>query len=505
LEQRRGLVLAATLTGQFATGFPVTILSVVLPIIARGYSVSPGLLTWAITGPMLVMAISTPVFGKIGDVFGHRRLFLISLAGSAVLAVITAAAPTAAALIAIRIASQAFGAAAQPSALALIMRVYPPAERGRASGWWSMVGAGAPVVGLVIGGPLAQLLGWRSLFLIQAVLTAVALAMAIPLLPKGQIIQRVKVDYLGAGLLMAGVLGFLFAVNRAPAVGVSPLIVAVFLAGLAAMALFVWRQLRAAHPLIQLSYFRNPGFGLPIAVLFCIFFGYMGGFVISPIYVESGLALSLAATSLVMMSRPIANSLLSPVWVRLPARWNRHGPVLGSLLSVAAMGTFAAGAAAHLVLAFIIGNVLSGLGAGIAQPALTATMINSVSAEDQGAAGGQQFMATQIGAVLGISVLGGIAAGHRVTGNAPAWVLAYLVGGGVAVLAVGLALLLSRHDRQAAAQAHADAEAASLAEAPVREFGHLVSMGGDAGERREHAPTGQPGVPACSSRPAREI
>ena len=230
----------------------------------------------------------------------------------------------------------------------------------------------------------------------------------------------------------------------------------------------------------------------------------MGGFVISPIYVESGLALSLAATSLVMMSRPIANSLLSPVWVRLPDRWNRHGPVLGSLLSVAAMGTFAVGAADHLVLAFILGNVLSGLGAGIAQPALTATMINSVPTEDQGAAGGQQFMATQIGAVLGISVLGGIAASHRVTGDAPAWVLAYLVGGGVAVLAVGLALLLSRHDRRAAAQAHADAEAAGRAEAPVPEFERLVSLVGDAGERREHAPAGQPAVPACSSRPARE-
>jgi MFS family permease len=469
LEQRRGLVLAATLTGQFATGFPVTILSVVLPTIARGYGVSPGLLTWAITGPMLIMAISTPVFGKIGDVFGHRKLFLISLGGSIVLAVITAGAPSAFALIAIRIASQAFGAAAQPSALALIMRVYPPAERGRASGWWSMVGAGAPVIGLVVGGPLAQALGWRSLFLIQAGLTVVALAMAIPLLPKGQLVHRVKIDYLGASLLMTGVLGFLFAVNRAPTVGLSPLIIASFLGGLAAMALFVWRQLRTAYPLIQLSYFRNPSFGLPIAVLFCIFFGYMGGFVISPIYVESGLALSLAATSLVMMSRPIANSLLSPVWVRLPARIGRHGPVVGSALSVVAMGTFALGAAEHLVLAFILGNVLSGLGAGIAQPALTATMINSVPVEDQGAAGGQQVMATQIGAVLGISVLGGIAAGHRVTGSAPAWVLAYVIGGAGAIAAVVLALALARHDRRAPAQADPDAEAAALAEAPFYE------------------------------------
>src|ERR1700759_3073404 len=102
LEHRKGLVLAATLTGQFATGFPVTVLTVVLADIARGYHVSPDLLEWAITGPMLVMAISTPVFGKIGDVFGHRKLFLVSLVGSIVLGLCTAAAPSAPALIAIR-------------------------------------------------------------------------------------------------------------------------------------------------------------------------------------------------------------------------------------------------------------------------------------------------------------------------------------------------------------------------------------------------------------------
>jgi MFS family permease len=458
-QHSRGFVVTATLTGQFAAGFPLTILTVVLPAIAHSYGVSPGLLTWAIIGPMLVMAISTPVFGKIGDIFGHRRLFLISLAGSAVLAVVTAAAPTAAALIAARIVGQAFGAAAQPSALALIMRVYPPAERGRASGWWSMVGGGAPVIGLVIGGPLAQVFGWRALFLVQAGLTVVALAMAIPLLPRGHVTHRVKVDYLGAGLLMAGVLGILFAVNQAPTAGLSALTIAAFLAGLAATALFLWRQLRTPYPLIQLSYYRNPGYGLSIAVMFCIFFGYMGGFVLTPIYVESALALSLWATSLAMISRPIAMSLVAPVWVRLPLAWGRRGPLVGSLLAVAAMAAFAAGAAGHSLAAFIIGNILGGLGLGIAQPALTAMMINSVGVDSQGAAGGQQAMATQIGAVLGISVLTGIAAGHRVTGTAPAYVVAYLVGAALAIGAVLLALLLGRHDRTAATHEHADSEA----------------------------------------------
>jgi MFS family permease len=333
-----------------------------------------------------------------------------------------------------------------------------------------MVGGGAPVIGLVIGGPLAQVLGWRALFLVQAGLTVAALAMAIPLLPKGDVSHRARVDYLGAGLLMAGVLGILFAVNQAPA-GLSALIIAVFLAGLAATALFLWRQLRIAYPLIQLSYYRNPGYGLSIAVMFCIFFGYMGGFVLTPIYVESALALSLWATSLAMISRPIAMSLIAPVWVRLPAAWGRRGPLVGSLLAVGAMGAFAAGAAEHSLAAFIVGNVLGGLGLGISQPALTAMMINSVGTDSQGAAGGQQAMATQIGAVLGISVLTGIAAGHRVTGTAPAYVLAYLVGGAVAICAVLLALVLSRYDRKVAAQEHADA-GALISETPVSDLEH---------------------------------
>lgn len=450
MPQRKRFVVAATLTGLFATGFPVTILTVVLPGIARGYGVSTDFLTWAITGPMLVMATATPVFGKIGDVFGHRRVFLISLAGSAALALLTAAAPTALALIGLRIASQTFGAAAMPSSLALIMRVHEPEDRGRASGWWSMVGAGAPVTGLVAGGPLAEALGWRSVFIVQAVLTFAALAMAIPMLPKGEVVQRVKVDYLGAVLLTAGVLGILFAVNEAPATGVSVLLVVTFLAGVAATVLFVRRQLRIAHPLIDLAFFRNPEFILPIAVLFSIFFGYMGGFVLTPIYIGSALPLSVFAISMVMMCRPIALSLISPIWVRLPAAWASRGPLAGGVLSVGAMGAFALGAADHNIMAFVIGNLLNGLGLGMAQPDLTAKMINAVHEDEQGSAGGQQAMATQIGAVLGISVMSGVAAGHPTSGSAPSYVLAYVIAAAASVAAVLLAVHLSRYERKRA-------------------------------------------------------
>jgi MFS family permease len=438
----RRLVLIATLTGQFATAFPVTLFSVVLAPIAHSYGVAESLLTWAITGPFLVMAVCTPVFGKLGDTYGHRRLFLIGLAGSTVAALATAVAPTAATLIALRIVGQAFGAAAQPTALALIMRVYPVTERAKATGWWAMVGAGAPVIGLVIGGPLAEAFGWRSLFIIQAAITAVSLLLALRTLPRDQETQRTRVDFTGAFLLMAGVLAVLFAVNELPASGVSLLLGLVFAAGVVVLVLFVWRELRITYPLIRMSFFRSPTFSLAIAIPSCLIFGYFGGYLLTPIYLETGLGMSLTVTSLILIFRPVSNSLASPLWVRLPRSWTRRGPLAGSLLSVLAMGAFALGAWEHSLGALVAGLVLGGLGLGVSQPGLTVMLINSVDPEDYGSAAGLQVMFIQIASVLGLSVMGGVAAGRGTSGHAPRYVVAYLIGGVVAIVAIFLAVYL---------------------------------------------------------------
>ena len=136
-------------------------------------------------------------------------------------------------------------------------------------------------------------------------------------------------------------------------------------------------------------------------------------------------------------------SLASPLWVRLPGTWPRRGPVIAGLLSVMAMCVFALGAAEHLVGAFIAGNVLGGLGLGVAQPELTARLISSVRGDDYGSAAGLQAMFTQIASVLGIAVLGGMAAGRGTSGHAPYYVLAYLIGGIVAIVAIFLAVWLN--------------------------------------------------------------
>ena len=167
------------------------------------------------------------------------------------------------------------------------MRAYPASQRAKATGWWSMVGAGAPVTGLIIGGPLAQAFGWRSLFVFQAGITAASLLLAVRTLPRDQESQRTRVDLIGAGLLIAGVLAVLFAINELPTSGVSVLLGAIFAAGLVILALFTWRQLRITYPLIRMSFFRKPTFCLAIAIPSCLIFGYFGGYLLTPIYLET--------------------------------------------------------------------------------------------------------------------------------------------------------------------------------------------------------------------------
>jgi DHA2 family multidrug resistance protein-like MFS transporter len=235
----------------------------------------------------------------------------------------------------------------------------------------------------------------------------------------------------------------LFAIDELPAVGASLRLGAIFAAGVVVLVLFARRQLRITYPLVRMSFFQNPAFCLAIAIPSCLIFGYFGGYLLTPIYLETGLGTSLTATSLIMILRPVSNSVASPLWVRLPRSWSGRGPLVGSLLSVLAMCVFALGAWEHSLGALMAGLVLGGLGLGVSQPWLTVMLINSVTAEDYGSAAGLQDMFTQIASVLGLCVMGGVAAGRGTSGHAPSYVLAYLIGGAVAVVAIFLSVYLN--------------------------------------------------------------
>ena len=171
-------VLIAALTGVFATSFPITILTISLTEIADEFGVRETTIAWVISAPVLLSAIALPLLGKLGDLHGHRRVFLGGFAAASVAALATAFAWDAPSLIGLRIVAAVVGAATQPTSMAIIFSVYEPRDRVRAMGWWAMMGAAAPAAGLIAGGPLVDMFGWRIVFVLQAGFSLVALVVA---------------------------------------------------------------------------------------------------------------------------------------------------------------------------------------------------------------------------------------------------------------------------------------------------------------------------------------
>lgn len=403
----KGWVLVACLSGMFATTFTITILGVSLAVIADDLESTPEIVAWVITGPMLVQALALPILGKVGDVIGHRRVYLIGFAFATAFALATAAAWSAGSLVAIRTLGQLTGTATWPASTALLFHVYQPEERVRAMGWVSLVSAGAPVFGLAIGGLMVDTLGWRPLFVIQAVLCALAFALAVVVLRETGRQEGVTLDLPGAATIAVAASCLTFGINRLPAWGLThPGVFGPLLVVPLALWAFVRAERRAVHPLVPLAFFSRRNFSFPMVSGFFAQFAYMGGFIISPLLLLQVFGYSATATSFLTMLRPITFSLCSPIGGAIATRvGERTMVVIGNGGVVLAMASFALGATFESIPFIAGGLVIAGLGFGICQPSISAIVGNSVGEKHFGIASSAVGMASSIGAVSGISVL----------------------------------------------------------------------------------------------------
>ncbi len=447
-DRYRWWVLWTALAGLFATGFTITILAVSLGDVARDLGASETALTWTVTAPFLALALAMPLFGKIGDVRGHRRVYLVGLAGFTVATFLTALAWDGPSLIAIRTLGAIPGAATGPASMALIMRAFPEEDRVKAMGWWSLVGAGAPVLGLVAGGPLVDAIGWRSIFLLQTPIALVALVLAIPILHETPRLARQSIDYAGAVALAGATVAALLGLSIGSQIGwTEPFVVGLFAAAPVALALFVVIERRAEHPLVPLRFFSERNFTASLVAQFTSNFGYMGGFIVTPLLMERVFGFTVAATSLAMICRPLSFSVSSPVAGYVAVRvGERRASVVGCALVVVSMGCFALGASTETLLLVFAALVLSGLGLGTSQPSLISSAANAVETESLGVANAAQVMVTQIGVVAGIQVVSTVQGGASSAGS---FTLAYLVGGIVAVVGIVGAAFVQSADRPA--------------------------------------------------------
>jgi EmrB/QacA subfamily drug resistance transporter len=383
--------LAVLATAQFLVVLSTSIVNVALPQIRAGLDLSDTGQAWTVNAYVLVFGALLLPGGRAGDVYGLRRVFLLGIGLFALSSLGAALAPTATVLIACR-AVQGIGAALlAPTALALVLTLYPDRERrGTALGVWGAVSGAGGAAGVLLSGLLTSLYGWRAVFVVMVPL-ALAVLVATRLLVGADRPRGGSLDAPGAVTVTAGLVALTYGLS-----GPWPLAVI----GLALLGLFVVLQRRAADPLLPA---RMSVVAVPNVLMALLGAVWLGLFYFLPLYQQRTLGYSPLEAGLTQL--PLALMVTLSSWAT--------GKVSGRLVLPVGLLVLAAGLAwlsrtpadGSFPVDLLGPTLLIGIGLGVAFVRLTAMSATGVPAADNGLAGGLVNATRQIGGAIGLSFL----------------------------------------------------------------------------------------------------
>ena len=437
----RKLTLAVLLVSGFAVQVATTILVISLPRIAEYFDTSIAVVSWTVTGPLLSFGVLGPAFGKAGDLWGHKRVFVGGLLLSGIFSLVGAFAWDVVSLIVFRTLAAGFGAATGPAAMAYINRLFAPQERVRPLGYWSFVNAFAPVIGVVAGAPLVIVFGWRLIFVVQALLCIAAALISTRLLTETERRSDVRFDIAGSVTLGVGSVLFLLAINRGGTWGwLSPWIVTMTVAALLSFVAFYFIELRVADPLMPVRWLRTRNIVFPVLTQGLINVAYMGSFLLVPQMLQDGLGYSAQHVSWLIIARPLAFSMVAPFAGRISGAVGvRRSGMLGAISTVIGMVAMVFVTDPGMDVLIVIGLALTGISLALASPSLTALLTSSVEVADVGVASAMQQLVVQMAGVFGAATMIAIQEGASGTGGSGSYNVALSFGVVVGIAAVAMA------------------------------------------------------------------
>jgi EmrB/QacA subfamily drug resistance transporter len=470
---RRPLILIAVSLATFMTYLDNNVINVAMPAIQRDLHLSTAGLEWVVSGYILVFASLLLAGGRLGDVFGRRRLFLLGLGVFTFASLAAGLAGNADILIASR-AVQGLGAAlVTPTTLALISSNYPdPRERTTAVGVWSAVGALALAVGPLLGGVISQHASWGWIFFINVPFGIATMALAAWAVPADEPAEkRSGMDLPGLVLSAGGLFALTYALIEGHGKGwTSTVILGSFAISAVALLAFVAVELRTAEPMVDVALFRERVFTGGIVAVLMWGFGLFGIYFFTSLYLQNALGFSATEAGAAFVPMALLMAVGAIVSERVAHAIGAHRSVgLAMALMAAGIGSMSLLGAHASYLALMPSFALIGIGGGLSVP-LTAMVLGAMPTDQAGVASGIFNAAREVAGLLGITVIGAVLTARQSaalrTGSTPvdAFLTGYRSGLVVAALLVAAGGVAAYVGLRGTKQRGLDAEDAVAAE-----------------------------------------
>lgn len=411
-ERTKFLILGAVLSALFLTSLDQTIVSAALPKILADLG-DLDLLSWTSTAYLLVSTTSLPIWGKLSDLYGRKRILIVGMAVFMVGSALCGLAPSMLTLVIVR-GIQGLGAGAIGAVgLTIPADLYVPAERSRLQGWIASVFAVSGIVGPFLGGFLTDTISWHWIFYINlpfGLPALAAIAMFMPPLESG--LKRVQIDFLGAGLLILAVVPLLVAmsVDHEKYNWNSALVLGFLCLSAVSLVFFLIAERRAAEPILPLSLFKIPSFNL-----LCGISGLTGGCFITallflPIYVVNVLGTTATEAGIALLPETLGflvTAIFSGYWVQHTGRYKTIMVVGLILLTVGYSGLSTFTVSSHIQEVWLWMSIL-GLGIGATFPQVNLALQNAVPYTNVGVATSTRLFCVQLSQTIGGAVFGAI-------------------------------------------------------------------------------------------------
>jgi EmrB/QacA subfamily drug resistance transporter len=410
-DNRKWWTLGAMCFALFMIMLDNTVVNVALPSIQRDLDASISGLEWTINGYTLSFAVLLATGGRLGDIFGRRRMFLFGVVIFALSSATAGFAVSSTDLVVSRVVQGVGAALMMPATLSIITDAFPASERGKAMGMWAGVSALALAVGPVLGGFLTEHVSWRAIFYlnIPVAIGAVTAALFAVRESRDTTVGR-EVDYAGVAALTLSLTALILALVEGNAWGWgSPEILVLLTGAVLGLAAFVAIEQRVKAPMVEFGLLSDRNFLGAVVVAMIVSFAMLGVFFFLALYMQDVLRYSPLEAGVRFLPSTLMIVGVAPVAGRLSDRYGPRWLIAGGLLIVAAsLFSFSGIAVDSGYLDLLPGFVLLGIGIAMTMSPMTSAAMNAVPVQKAGIASGVLSMFRMVGGSLGVAVTGAI-------------------------------------------------------------------------------------------------